>query len=1503
MKTECTRRASAILLSAVLLFTTIAAFPLTVYAEGSNCGGLEQVDVYYPEPDDVIQDPVLNWTIRSSLNSIKDHSKLTKEMVGSKKNVYIVYESGAHPENFTTWEVPYLIHDLSGIEYAKYATMVDIAYSGDTDAQSKIQGIKSLEPLSALTQLKILKLYRDGISDISALSTLVNLEELNLDFNYSISDINAVKDMSKLKKLSVQYSEVSDISVIKNLKELKLVNFQNNQITGLPDMSDLTMLEDLNLSGNRLSDEDVRKISKVTSLTRLDISGNDSITDIRPLARLINLEEDKTILPAGSNKEDLFAAKDVYGAFYAFNISKMTADDIDNVKIALEAYDSLTSEQKTYVDSGMVDAARSNLSLVENEEDPVYYEEYDYGGVARPVLNRLDVYVVDKYGKPMSGVTVEKYTGESLANSFVTDAGGKATVKHVPYDAVDSHSLRINLEGYSSSPQEITYEVKDGKTYIINGRRATGFEKHVFVMTKTDEATDKEGLKAAISECSSIDEEHTYTDESYSEYQNCLKVAENVLSDPDATQTAIDEAAKALRDSYSRLQKSSILTRLRIEVVDRNGNHFVRPFKLQVYTPGNKKDAWNIWADGNALGEAIGYDRFNGSAYLDTTPSWADNHVYEIACCTFEPYYFARNIQVKIGVTSDGTRYFKEVDGKSVDSDFKMVVKALPRAGGAINKDEEIQPEGRGFFEFYSAKAAELKEAAYTPQSYDNMVDRMDNAEQIVNSSASTQEDMNAAVADFVLACDSLIERADNVRLEQQIDLYFSQDMYTSDSWSNYIEWLDNAQEVYSDANASQEAVDDAVIKLREAQKALVLRGDKTELISEYDRLSAVDESSCILGFDDLTTALEAADRVIKDIDATDADVKTALELLKKAENEMVSAPNEPEWFCLPNTYVARVVDAEGLRVSGVSIKAESSSGKIVADGVKSDSNGIFRFDTDKADAGDKVTVLINDSRYTCEETHSFDMRNTTQFWNMGIETVDGKNYEYGNTYVTFTVSSGRKAITSEGINVELPSKVAYSGSGEAKPAVTVKDGDKVLVEDVDYTLEYKNCDTEGVASVLISGISQYRENITRYYKLQKFNVKVIGDCTYKGSAVTPELEVSDSYGRILEIGKDYEAEYTDNDKPGTASVTVTLKGSIFGILEKSFEIKAEDTPGGSGSSGGGSAGGGGGGAPAEPSEDPISNSKGDSGSITTNVNLSDKVSAADGKAEVKVDSELGDKIVENAVNNASSTVDINASVAGNAAKTEVSLPAKTYNDILAKTDAETVSIKTDAGTVVLDRAALIAVADKAGTEGDVKLVVETKEQNKNKVVIELKLETSNGAVSDFKGGNATVTVPVSEELAGKKIVCVYIDDNGKYTKMVGELSADKKSFTFTTGHFSTYAILEEAEADAVIDEQNKAEAPAVKVAKASVKLKAYKGGKLKVTASAKNATGYRVYYKKSSWKKYKTYTKGNIKTLNKTFKKLSKGTYTVKVKAYHKSANGNVTWGAISNARTARVK
>lgn len=139
----------------------------------------------------------------------------------------------------------------------------------------------------------------------------------------------------------------------------------------------------------------------------------------------------------------------------------------------------------------------------------------------------------------------------------------------------------------------------------------------------------------------------------------------------------------------------------------------------------------------------------------------------------------------------------------------------------------------------------------------------------------------------------------------------------------------------------------------------------------------------------------------------------------------------------------------------------------------------------------------------------------------------------------------------------------------------------------------------------------------------------------------------------------------------------------------------------------------------------------------------------------------------------------------------------------LAEVENVEITLVTDNGKVFLDKETIAAVAAKAGNNGQVTLVIETVEQNNNLLKIELKIKTSNGDVTDFNKGNVKVTVAISEVLKGKKPVCVYIDEDGRYHKIGGTLNADG-TFTFVTGHFSTYAIMAEEEADTVIAVQQK---------------------------------------------------------------------------------------------------
>ena len=278
------------------------------------------------------------------------------------------------------------------------------------------------------------------------------------------------------------------------------------------------------------------------------------------------------------------------------------------------------------------------------------------------------------------------------------------------------------------------------------------------------------------------------------------------------------------------------------------------------------------------------------------------------------------------------------------------------------------------------------------------------------------------------------------------------------------------------------------------------------------------------------------------------------------------------------------------------------------------------------------------------------------------------------------------------------------------------------------------------------------------------------------------------------------------------------------------------------------------------------------------------------------VDSTTATKIIEKAVENKSEEVIVNAgttAVAETAAgtTTEVAIPAETVAQISEKTDAAVI-IKSDAAEVTLDKEAVAAVAEQAGDEGSVKLIVETVAQEENKVQVELKLESSNGTISDFKGGNVSVTVMLNSALAAKSLICVYIDDNGVYHKVSGQKNTDG-TYTFITGHFSTYAIIPEEKADEIITGQNEKAAGLIKALSFKARSVKTAKGNIKVNLTVTNDAiqaierlGYTVKYKfYRSTKKSSSYQAKLEKTgktyTNTTGKKGTRYYYKARVMVY----------------------
>ncbi|MBP5605250.1 MAG: heparinase II/III family protein, partial [Ruminiclostridium sp.] len=199
----------------------------------------------------------------------------------------------------------------------------------------------------------------------------------------------------------------------------------------------------------------------------------------------------------------------------------------------------------------------------------------------------------------------------------------------------------------------------------------------------------------------------------------------------------------------------------------------------------------------------------------------------------------------------------------------------------------------------------------------------------------------------------------------------------------------------------------------------------------------------------------------------------------------------------------------------------------------------------------DDSRTLVSGTDYTVSYSSNINVGNVTV-------TVTGKGNYKGTKTAAF-------AIVARNISNAAISSIAnqtYTGSAVA-PAVTVKDGSKTLTKNTDYTISYSNNTNVGTAKVTITGKNNYTGTKTATFNIvaNDFTVSSIGNQTYTGSAVTPDITVKDG-SRTLTSGTDYTVSYSNNTNVGTAKVTITGKGKYTGTKTVTFKIVAKNISG-----------------------------------------------------------------------------------------------------------------------------------------------------------------------------------------------------------------------------------------------------------------------------------------------------------------------------------------------------
>lgn len=158
---------------------------------------------------------------------------------------------------------------------------ISVALDGKSNV--KLTGLKTF------TNTKSLALTNDGLRDLSELSGLDQLEDLDLSGNPIVYGLTQLGQKDKLKTLKVNGNGsqfIDGLSSVGSFKNLTTLSLQNQKLTDLSALSGLKKLTSLDLTNNKISD--VTPLGNLTALTKLTLDDN-NIKDITPLLGTVSL--------------------------------------------------------------------------------------------------------------------------------------------------------------------------------------------------------------------------------------------------------------------------------------------------------------------------------------------------------------------------------------------------------------------------------------------------------------------------------------------------------------------------------------------------------------------------------------------------------------------------------------------------------------------------------------------------------------------------------------------------------------------------------------------------------------------------------------------------------------------------------------------------------------------------------------------------------------------------------------------------------------------------------------------------------------------------------------------------------------------------------------------------------------------------------------------------------------------------------------------------------------
>ena len=184
----------------------------------------------------------------------------------------------------------------------------------------------------------------------------------------------------------------------------------------------------------------------------------------------------------------------------------------------------------------------------------------------------------------------------------------------------------------------------------------------------------------------------------------------------------------------------------------------------------------------------------------------------------------------------------------------------------------------------------------WSDDSWAELVSAANTANTVNKNVSATEDDVNAAATDLANAINALVKRpANKATLQGLINQASSKNEadYTPSSWTAFAKAFNDAKDVNSKADATQNEVDDATGKLDDAMSSLVKRASKADLEAQYTRYNALVKSDYTTSsWAELEAVIARTDAIRANANATENDVADATAYLENAIDSLVRCAN-----------------------------------------------------------------------------------------------------------------------------------------------------------------------------------------------------------------------------------------------------------------------------------------------------------------------------------------------------------------------------------------------------------------------------------------------------------------------------------------------------------------------------------------------------------------------------------------------------------------------------------